>query len=312
MPRARLSYTLLTSQNQGGGNKKQGLPSTIGLGTFSMNLIQRKAGYCPCVNPKIVPTTTSAPTTSTTTVQSCEKANLKTVTKGKLTIATGDPAYYPWIIDDTPETENGFEGAVAYAVAKELGFDAKDVIWVRTTFDSGISSGKKNFDFNLQQVEIDKDRNEVDFSSPYYTLGQTIVSYEGSNIEGTTTLAQLKGATLGATGPLAIDAIVNQLNITPQVFDDSDDAIFALINKEIDGIVVDLPTAFYVASILVPNGIIVGQLPSTGEGNKFGLTLSKGSDLTPCVSAAVDKITANGTLALIEDKWLSIYAPLLI
>jgi len=238
---------------------------------------------------------------------SCAKADLATVTNGKLTIATGEPAYYPWIIDDKPETGNGFEGAVAFAVAKQLGFDAADVVWVRTTFDSAVTPGDKNFDFNLQQFSITADRQKaVDFSSPYYTAPQAIVSYKGSKIEGKTSLADLKGAKLGAAvGTTSLDAISNQIGATPQVFNDNAAGVSALKNKQIDGLVVDLPTAFYLSGVEVPKGLIVGQLPSTGAGDQFGLLLSKGSKLTSCVSKAVDSITADGTLAAITDKWLA-------
>jgi polar amino acid transport system substrate-binding protein len=238
---------------------------------------------------------------------SCAKADLATVTAGKLTIATGEPAYYPWIIDDKPETGNGFEGAVAYAVAKQLGFDAADVTWVRTTFDSAVTPGEKNFDFNLQQFSITEERKTaVDFSSPYYTAPQAIVSFKGSKIDGKTSLADLKGAKLGAAvGTTSLDAIESQIGAKPQVFNDNAAGVSALKNKQIDGLVVDLPTAFYLSGVEVPNGIIVGQLPSTGSGDQFGLLLSKGSKLTSCVSGAVDAISADGTLAAITDKWLA-------
>jgi polar amino acid transport system substrate-binding protein len=238
---------------------------------------------------------------------SCAKADLATVTAGKLTIATGEPAYYPWIIDDKPETGNGFEGAVAYAVAKQLGFDAADVTWVRTTFDSAVTPGEKNFDFNLQQFSItDERKTAVDFSSPYYTAPQAIVSFKGSKIDGKTSLADLKGAKLGAAvGTTSLDAISTQIGAKPQVFNDNAAGVSALKNKQIDGLVVDLPTAFYLSGVEVPNGIIVGQLPSTGSGDQFGLLLTKGSKLTSCVSGAVDAITADGTLAAITDKWLA-------
>jgi polar amino acid transport system substrate-binding protein len=244
---------------------------------------------------------------ATSASASCAKADLATVTDGKLTIATGEPAYYPWIIDDKPETGNGFEGAVAYAVAKQLGFDAADVVWVRTTFDSAVTPGEKNFDFNLQQFSITADRQKaVDFSSPYYTAPQAIVSYKGSKIEGKTSLAELKGAKLGAAvGTTSLDAISNQIGATPQVFNDNAAGVSALKNKQIDGLVVDLPTAFYLSGVEVPNGLIVGQLPSTGAGDQFGLLLTKGSKLTSCVTGAVDAITADGTLAAITDKWLA-------
>jgi len=244
---------------------------------------------------------------SSSQAASCEKADLATITKDKLTIATGEPAYYPWVIDDKPESGEGFEGAVAYAVAKQLGFDAKDVVWVRTTFDSAVTPGKKNFDFNLQQFSITEDRKKaVDFSSPYYTAPQAIVSFKGSKIEGKTSLADLKSAKLGAAvGTTSLDAIEKQIGAKAQVFNDNAAGVSALKNKQIDGLVVDLPTAFYLSGVEVPNGLIVGQLPSTGSGDQFGLLLSKGSKLTACVSGAVDAITADGTLAAITDKWLA-------
>lgn len=244
---------------------------------------------------------------SSSAAASCEKADLATVAEGKLTIATGEPAYYPWVIDDAPETGNGFEGAVAYAVAKELGFDAADVTWVRTTFDSAVTPGEKNFDFNLQQFSITDDRKKaVDFSSPYYTAPQAIVSFKGSKIDGKSSIAELKSAKLGAAvGTTSLDAIESQIGSTPQVFNDNAAGVSALKNKQIDGLVVDLPTAFYLSGVEVPNGLIVGQLPSTGTGDQFGLLLSKGSKLTACVSGAVDAITADGSLAAITDKWLA-------
>jgi len=238
---------------------------------------------------------------------SCAKGDLATVTSGKLTIATGEPAYYPWIIDNKPETGNGFEGAVAYAVAKQLGFESTDVVWVRTTFDGAVTPGKKTFDFNLQQFSITADRSKVvDFSSPYYTAPQAIVSFKGSKIDGKTTIADLKGAKLGAAvGTTSLDAIEKQIGLKPQVFNDNAAGVSALKNKQIDGLVVDLPTAFYLSGVEVPNGLIVGQLPSTGTGDQFGLLLSKGNSLTACVSKAVDAITADGSLAKITDKWLA-------
>lgn len=238
---------------------------------------------------------------------SCAKADLATIESGKLTIATGEPAYYPWIIDDAPETGNGFEGAVAYAVAKQLGFTNDEVVWVRTTFDSAVTPGEKNFDFNLQQFSITAERSTaVDFSSPYYTAPQAIVSFKGSKIEGKTSIAELKDAKLGAAvGTTSLDSIQNQIGIKPEVFNDNAAGVSALKNGQIDGLVVDLPTAFYLSGVEVTNGLIVGQLPSSGSGDQFGLLMSKGSALTSCVSAAVDAITADGTLAAITDKWLA-------
>ena len=249
----------------------------------------------------------SSSDSDSTASASCDRADLATVTDGKLTIATGEPAYYPLVIDDNPESAEGFEGAVAYAVAAQLGFDDADVTWVRTTFDSAVTPGEKNFDFNLQQFSITEERKTaVDFSSPYYTAPQAIVSFKGSKIEGAASIADLKAAKLGAAvGTTSLDAIENQVGITPQVFNDNAAGVSALKNKQIDGLVVDLPTAFYLSGVEVPNGLIVGQLPSTGSGDEFGLLLTKGSPLTKCVSDAVDAITADGTLAAITDRWLA-------
>ena len=238
---------------------------------------------------------------------SCEKADLATVTDGVLTIATGEPAYYPWVIDDAPESGEGFEAAVAYAVATQLGFSKDEVKWVRTTFDGAVTPGEKNFDFNLQQFSITEERKAaVDFSSPYYTAPQAIVSFKGSKIDGKSSIADLKDAKLGAAvGTTSLDAIESQLGLKPSVFNDNAAGVSALKNKQIDGLVVDLPTAFYLSGVEIENGIIVGQLPSTGSGDQFGLLLTKGSALTSCVSGAVDAITADGTLASITDTWLA-------
>ena len=238
---------------------------------------------------------------------SCEKADLATVESGMLTIATGEPAYYPWVLDDAPESGEGFEAAVAYAVATQLGFSKNEVKWVRTTFDGAVTPGEKNFDFNLQQFSITEERKAaVDFSSPYYTAPQAIVSFKGSKIDGKSSIADLKDAKLGAAvGTTSLDAIESQLGLKPSVFNDNAAGVSALKNKQIDGLVVDLPTAFYLSGVEIENGIIVGQLPSTGSGDQFGLLLTKGSALTSCVSGAVDAITADGSLASITDTWLA-------
>ena len=247
----------------------------------------------------------AAPTAPAAT--ECSPETLQTLTTGKLAIATGEPAYYPWVIDDAPESGAGFEAAVAYAVATQLGFAAEDVSWVRTTFDGAITPGAKDFDFNLQQFSITEERKAaVDFSSPYYSAPQAIVSYAGSPIEGKTTIEELKGAKLGAgVGTTSLDAIATVFGSEPQAFNDNAAAVAALKNGQIDGIVVDLPTAFYLSGVEVEGGIIVGQLPSTGDGDNFGLLLSKDSPITSCVSQAVDAIRASGELDEITAKWLS-------
>jgi polar amino acid transport system substrate-binding protein len=249
----------------------------------------------------------AAPSTAETAASACAPESLQTLTSGKLAIATGEPAYFPWVIDDAPESGEGFEAAVAYAVAAQLGFAKEDVSWVRTTFDGAITPGAKDFDFNLQQFSITEERKAaVDFSSPYYSAPQAIVSYAGSPIEGLTTIAELKGAKLGAgVGTTSLDAISAVFGSEPKAFNDNAAAVAALKNGQIDGIVVDLPTAFYLSGVEVEGGIIVGQIPSTGDSGDFGLLLTKGSPITSCVSQAVDAIRASGELDEITAKWLS-------
>lgn len=274
---------------------------------FGIALAAASALLLPACSSSSETAATSAPTAAASAASDCSPESLQTLTTGKLAIATGEPAYYPWVIDDAPESGAGFEAAVAYAVAAELGYAAEDVSWVRTTFDGAITPGAKEFDFNLQQFSITEERKAaVDFSSPYYSAPQAIVSFKGSPIEGLTTIEELKGAKLGAgVGTTSLDAIKTVFGSEPQAFNDNAAAVAALKNGQIDGIVVDLPTAFYLSGVEVENGIIVGQLPSTGDGDNFGLLLAKDSPITSCVSQAVDAIRASGELDEITAKWLS-------
>jgi polar amino acid transport system substrate-binding protein len=233
------------------------------------------------------------------------------VTDGKLTIGTGSPAYYPWVIDDAPESGEGFEAAVAYAVAGELGFAPEDVVWVRTTFDEAIAPGPKNFDFNLQQFSITDERKQnVDFSSPYYETTQVVITTAASRAAGATGLAELKDLLIGAqTGTTSLDAIneIIQPTAGAQVFNTNDDAKLALESGTVDAIVVDLPTAFYLTGVELTDGLIIGQLPRGDgkSGDEFGLVLAKDSPLTADVTAAVDALRDNGTLDAIAAQWLA-------
>jgi polar amino acid transport system substrate-binding protein len=230
------------------------------------------------------------------------------ITPGKLTIATGEPAYFPYVIDDDPSSGEGFEAAIAYAVAEELGFAAEDVEWVRTTFDAAIAPGPKTFDFNIQQYTITDERKEnVDFSSPYYAASQAVVSIEGSAAEGVTTLDGLKdlvlGAMVGSTSAQTIDEVVAPT--TPaQLYNSNEDAKAALEAGQIDGLVLDLPTAYYATGVYIENSFIVGELPTAGIPDEWGLVLAKDSPLTADVTAAVDALRENGTLEAITDEWL--------
>lgn len=231
------------------------------------------------------------------------------VTAGKLTIATGEPAYYPWVQDDDPASGQGFEAAVAYAVAEELGFDRADVEWVRTTFDQAIAPGPKDFDLNLQQFSITPEREEaVDFSSPYYETTQVVITVEDSPAAGADSIADLQPLLVGAqTGTTSLTAIEEVIAPTSgaQVFNTNDDAKLALQNGQVDAIVVDLPTAFYLTAVELEGGEIIGQLPQTSAGgDEFGFVLEKDSPLTARVSAAVDALRADGTLDALAAEWL--------
>jgi polar amino acid transport system substrate-binding protein len=230
------------------------------------------------------------------------------VTPGKLTIGTGEPAYYPWVQDDAPESGQGFEAAVAYAVAEELGFAEGDVEWVRTTFDQAIAPGPKDFDVNLQQFSITPEREEaVDFSSPYYETTQVVITVEDSPAADAATIADLKGLLIGAqTGTTSLDAVETVIAPTAgaQVFNTNDDAKLALQSGTVDAIVVDLPTAFYLTSVELEGGEIIGQLPATSGGDQFGLVLEKDSPLTEKVTAAVDALRADGRLDELAAEWL--------
>jgi polar amino acid transport system substrate-binding protein len=240
----------------------------------------------------------------------CKAADLPLVKAGTLTIATDDPAYDPWFSDNDPSNGKGFESAVAYAVADKLGFAKSDVTWVKAGFNQAIQPGKKGFDFDINQFSISSSRAKaVDFSTPYYSAAQAIITLKGSKFAGATDLAALKDARLGAQiATTSLDAIMDQIKpaAKPLVYDDTSKAAQALQNKQVDAIVADLPTAYYLTAAEIDGGTIVGQFqPTKGEQEQFGLLLSKGSKLTPCASAAVDALAKDGTLDKLKDEWLN-------
>ena len=232
------------------------------------------------------------------------------VTPGKITIATGEPAYYPWVIDDAPESGEGFEAAVAYAVAKQLGFAEEDVVWVRSGFEEAIAPGPKDFDINLQQFSITDERKEsVDFSSPYYETTQVVVTTGDSPAADATSIADLQDLLIGAqTGTTSFTTIESVIQPTQgaQAFNTNDDAKLALENGQVDAIVVDLPTAFYISGVELTDGVLVGQLPTPdgATGDQFGLVLAKDSPLTDEVTAAVDALREDGTFDELAAEWL--------
>lgn len=243
---------------------------------------------------------------------SCTPSTMNTRTPGELTVGTDSPAYAPWFIDNNPSNGKGYESAVAYAVAKQLGYPRNKVKWVVASFNSVIAPTPKNFDFDINQVSILPSRKQaVDFSSGYYDVAQAIVALKSDKYAKAKSLADLKGAKLGAQqGTSSFDAINNVIkpaagSISVSEFPTNIAAVQALKNGQIDGLVVDLPTGLYITAAQVHGSTIVGQLPVQGHPEQFGLVLDKGSSLTPCVSQAVDALRKNGTLATLQKRWLT-------
>lgn len=254
-------------------------------------------------------TSTDTTTPSASAAATCAPASLKTLTAGKFTIGTDTPAYEPWFKDNKPDSGQGFESAVAYQVAERLGYQKTDVVWTSVTFNNAIAPGPKTFDIDINQFSITDERKQaVDFSSPYYLVRQTVITTKGSKIAGAKSLADLAGAKLGAqVGTTSYQAITDLIKPTTgaSVFNNNDDAKKALENGTVDGIVVDLPTAFYMTGAELKDGVIVGQLAQVGVPEQFGIVLDKGSPLTGCVSKAVDQLRQDGTLAVLEKTWLA-------
>ncbi|MEU2776914.1 ABC transporter substrate-binding protein [Streptomyces sp. NPDC007162] len=240
----------------------------------------------------------------------CAKGKLATRTTGKLTIATDEPAYEPWFKDDKPANGEGYESAVAYAVAKQLGYGKSAVVWQSVPFNKAFAPGVKTFDFDINQVSISTERKKaVDFSSGYYDVRQAVIALKGSKAAKATSVADLKGLKLGAqVGTTSLNYISDVVKPSQEAaaYSKNDQAISALKNGQVDAIVTDLPTAFYVTAAQVPNAEIVGQFENQGgTPEQFGLVLDKGSALTSCVTSAVDALRGDGTLAKLEKQWLS-------
>jgi polar amino acid transport system substrate-binding protein len=263
----------------------------------------------PVSSPAAASPTDSGAGSSSSAAPSCSPTTMQTHTSGVLTVGTDSPAFEPWFVDNKPSNGKGFESAVAYAVAKRLGYSAGQVKWVVAPFNSVIAPGRKNFDFDINEVSITVKRAKViDFSSGYYDVAQAVVTLKKGKFANVTSVAALKGAKLAAQkGTTSLDAINNVIKPARSVaeFPTNILAVQALKNGQVDGLVVDLPTAFFVTAVQVPNGKIAGQLAPSGTPEQFGLVLSKGSSLTSCVTQAVDALRADGTLSNLQNRWLA-------
>jgi polar amino acid transport system substrate-binding protein len=242
---------------------------------------------------------------------SCATSSLALYKKGQLTVATDSPAYSPWFENNDPANGQGFESAVAYAVAQQLGFSKSQVKWVVESFDDSYAPGDKNFDFDINEISITAQRAKtVDFSTGYYDANQGVLTRSSSKYAGATTLAQLKGAKIGVqVSTTSYEAVENEIKPTTSVsvYNTTSDEVSALTDHQVDAIVTDMPTVFYLAGAELTNGKIVGQFSYDGGSSpeQFGLLLQKNSGLTGCVDQAIAKLKANGELASITKQWLA-------
>ncbi|MFM8240454.1 MAG: ABC transporter substrate-binding protein [Actinomycetota bacterium] len=252
----------------------------------------------------------AAPAPSPTeTPDECAKENLPTLTPGTLTIGTDSPAYPPYFVDDDPTNGQGFESAVAYAVAEGLGFTPEEVAWTVVPFNKSYAPGNKDFDFDINQISITPERAEVvTFSDGYYTVNQAVIALADSPTASATSLTELKDARLGAqVGTTSLKYIEDfiQPNADVFVYNDTNDAKSALKNGQIDAIVVDLPTAYYITAVEIPKGKIVGQFPAQEGGEQFGLLFQKDNPLVTCVNKVIGELKESGELQAIQDEWLA-------
>lgn len=245
-------------------------------------------------------------TSGSTGAVSCSKDSLNLVTPGTLTIATDSPAFNPWFRHNDPSNGQGYESAVAYAVAEGLGFTPDQVTWVIEPFNRSYAPGPKNFDFDINQVSITPERAQVvDFSHGYYDDQQALIAIKGTPIASATTLAELKQYKFGAqVGTTSLQFITQVIGGQYAVFDTTNDAKSALEAGQIDGLVLDLPTASY-TQYSVKDATLVGKFASTGE--QFGLLFQKGNALVACVNPVIDTLKSDGTLDELAGRWLQNY-----
>ena len=273
----------------------------------------------------VATTTATGASRSATAIPGCATGSLNLVTSGQLTIGTDNPAYPPWwdgtekkstgFKTSNPYSGKGYESAVAYAVAKRLGFATSAVKWIPLLYTKAYAPGKKQFDFYLAQVSYKPVRAKaVAFSTSYYDVNQAVVGLKSKPIAKVKTIAGLRPFKLGVPlGTTSYDYVVKNIKptSTPHVFDSLNDAVTALKNGQIDGLVADFPSTGYITGVQVPNSVVVGRLPTVGKPEHFGLVLAKGNPLVSCVNKALAAMRTDGTLKRLENTWLAGDAPLL-
>jgi polar amino acid transport system substrate-binding protein len=266
----------------------------------------------------VLAATASGDATAPVAIPGCAKSNLNLLNEGRLTLGTDNPAFPPWWGGgetrkpwkiSNPYSGKGYESAVAYAVARPLGFTRAQVQWTYVPFAQSYRPGDKKFDFYMAQVSYDPARDKVvDFSNAYYYVNQALVGRRGTAIANSKSIAALKPYRLGAArGTTSYQYIVRNVrpSSAPLAYPTNDLAVQALKNGQIDGLVVDLPTAFYVIAVQVEDGVIVGQFPNRGARERFGMVFEQGNPLRRCVNKALNRLWANGTIKRLQGTWLA-------
>ena len=300
--------------------------TTAGLSALALVAVLAAA----CTGGAATPAPTTAPSAAPTTAASepastapsvapsqatagCTPDTMTTKTAGKLTIGADNPAYPPYFQPSDPKTDpwelgdptnrTGFESQVAWTIARDLGYIGDTVVWIPVPFNNAIAPGPKDFDIYLTQVSYSADRAQaVDLSDGYYDVTQAVVAAKGSKLAKATTISGLKGFQFGAqVGTTSLDTINNVIAPSKEakIYDTNDLAIEALKNGQIDGLVVDLPTALIIVASQFDGGVVVGQFPAPAGGEHFSVVLDKGSPLTACVNTAIGQMTKSGELARI-------------
>jgi polar amino acid transport system substrate-binding protein len=254
---------------------------------------------------------TSSGSTASAAAASCTYGGLQKelFSKGVLTVATDKPVYPPWFENNNPANGKGYESAVAYAVAKQLGFKNSQVKWAYEPFNDSYAPGPKKFDFDINEISVSAARAQaVTFSNSYYDVQQALVALKGTPIVTKHTPADLKGYVFGdqvGTTSLAFINSAIQPTQTPKVYETLNDVKQALQTHQIAALVTDTPTAQFISSSEIKGSVMVGQFPSSGE--HYGLLFAKGNPLVTCVNKALATLKSNGTLAALQKKYLQIY-----
>jgi polar amino acid transport system substrate-binding protein len=281
----------------------------------AITLMAASAGLAGCASSTSSSSSSSASSSASAggsaSAASCTFAGVQNelYAKGVLTAATDQPAYPPWFENNKPSNGQGYESAVTYAVAAQLGFKPSQVKWAYEPFDSSYAPGPKKFDFDINEISYTAARAQVvTFSNSYYDVQQSLVALKTSPIVTKHTPAELKtyiyGDQVGTTSLAFINSEI-QPTQTPKVFETLNDVKQALQTKQIAALVTDTPTAQYISSSEIPGSVMVAQFPSTGE--HYGLLFAKGNPLVGCVNKALATLKSNGTLAQLTAKYLQIY-----